>query len=281
MILRASDLDEPRFPAAQLKALFDAILINDEVDACTPLPDTITLDFDQRQLLDCFRLSRQLWQVSGHRKELRDLLRKIARDGDLDASDRLRFKHVRAKFKHLRFAHALYGTHHRYPTLLNWKTTAMGRLQDAVKSGDTTALRREIRILRVFLSWGPQKLMAHETDRLSLTSSAGFRAYVTAQIASLRQMVDKDAVTGAEFHAMRKIISRQVSFYDDLRTITPSTEAFRMARALAAINGLMGRLHDDLVVEKIAGTRDYDLEKFSLPDAIGTRLRDLADRYPS
>lgn len=281
MTLSATDLDEPRFSAAQLEALFDAILINDEVDASTPMPDAITLDFDQTQLIDCFRLSRQLWNASGYREELHDLLCKLARDGDLEAGDRLRFKHVRAKFKHLRFAHALYDTRHRYPTVLNWQTTAMGHLQDAFKTGNAAALNREIRILRVFLSWAPQKLITRETSRLSPTSSEGFRAYVMAQIARLRQMIDKEAVTGAEFHALRKIVSRQVSFYDDLRTIAPSTEAFRMARVLAAINGMMGRMHDDLIEEKIAGTMDYHREKFPLPVAIGTRLRDLANRYPN
>ncbi|MBC7153812.1 MAG: hypothetical protein H5U19_04210 [Rhodobacteraceae bacterium] len=280
MILKARDLDAEAFDAATLDALFDAILINDVVDDTTPLPDTITLDIDARHLIGCFRISRQLWKTSGYAADLADLLNRLAQNGDLDTGERLRFKHVRAKFKHLRFAHALYDRCHRYPVVLHWMTTAMGHLQDAIKARNARAIRREVAIVRAFLTWLPQRRITHEVNRLDAADSAGFHAYVMTQIGKLRGVLDHDAVTGAEFHATRKIISRQVSFYDDLRTIAPSDEAFAMSRALAAINGLMGQMHDDLIAEKIVGTRDYHRERFAFPDAIGTRLRALADRYP-
>ena len=54
-----------------------------------------------------------------------------------------------------------------------------------------------------------------------------------------------------------------------------------MSRSLAAINGLMGTMHDALIEQRIAGTRDYHREPFALPDEIRRRLTMLAERYPT
>lgn len=273
-------VDEPRFTAAQCDALFAAVLIDDEIDAHTELPERITLDYSDRQLVACFAISRQLWATGVRRDELLSLTRALWRDGDLGAEDRLRFKHARARFKHLRFAHGLYDARHRYPLMLDWITTAMGHLQDAFKNGRRNAMAREAVLARLFLSAPSQWLLAHEIRRFSPASGADFRAYLLKQVATLRRVLARDEMTGAQFHATRKIISRQVSFYDTLRTIEPSAEAYRMSRALAAINGLMGAMHDDLVRQRIAGTRDYHRAPFALPPEIRQRLTMLVDRYP-
>ena len=133
---------------------------------------------------------------------------------------------------------------------------------------------------RLFLAAGPQRLLANEIDRFTPSTTNEFRSYILKQVVRLRGMLSEDAVTGAQFHATRKIISRQVSFYDSLRTIEPSRQAFLMSRSLAAINGLMGEMHDELVEQRIAGTRDYHREPFPLPDEIRLRLANLVSRYP-
>jgi hypothetical protein len=279
-ILDAKALDARRFDQVQLDALFAAVLIDDEVDAETPLPDRITLDWDQALLVNGYRICRQLWTDGVDRARLIALVEKVGRDRDLGADDRLAYKYARAKFKHVRFACALFGAKHRYPTILDWMTTALGHLQDAFKNGETRRVGREAMLNRLFLRDAPMALLHREIDRLDPATPAGFRAYTARQIATLREVVARDTVTGAQFHAARKIASRQVAFYDTIRTIQPTEERFRMSRALAAINGLMGSMHDELVERRVAGTQDYHREHFRLPDEIRARIAALVALYP-
>jgi len=272
-------LDSHRFPAEQVDALFQAVLIDDDVDAYTELPDHMTLDHDQTLLADGFRLCRQLWIDGVDPAGLRDLLTKLSKDRDLDAADRLRFKHMRARLKHFRFACALYGADHRYPTLIDWFTTALGHVQDAFKTGQERRVLRKTRVAGLFLSPIGWPLVERERDRLHLTDSAAFRDYLRRQMLKLAATIEQPTITGAEFHAARKIASRQVAFYDTMRTLRPSTEAYRMSRSLAAINGLMGNMHDDLVERRVAGLQDYHRERFPLPADIRDRITALIDGY--
>lgn len=280
-ILSRAALDARRFPSDQLEALFQAVLVDDMVDAKTALPDRITLEHDAALLADSFRICRQLWLEGVEPGELRALLDLLARDRDLGAADRLRFKHARAKLKHFRFACALYGAGHRYPPVTDWMTTTLGHLQDAFKNGQAGRVGRRVRMTRLLLASLPSALMRRERDRLDLTSSDGFLAYLRREIAGLAGLLARADVTGAEFHAGRKIASRQVAFYDNMRIIRPSEEAFCMSRSLAAINGLMGDMHDRLIERRVAGVQDYHRERFGLPTDIRDRIGALIDRYSS
>lgn len=275
----AKALDARRFSDAQCAALFEAVLIDDEVDAHTELPERITLDHNPAELLDCYRICRQLWRTGVDRDAMIACNATLMREGDLGSEDRLRFKYARAKFKHLRFAHALYGERHTYPILFDWMTVLLGHLQDAFKNGRTDTARREALLCRLFLARGPWRLLEREVDHLTPTTSAGFRVYITHEIASLEGILSHELLTGAQFHATRKIASRLVSFYDTLRTIAPSDEAFKMSRALAAINGLMGAMHDLLIERRVAGTQDYHRDPFALPAEIRDRIAALVARY--
>jgi hypothetical protein len=274
-------LDARRFPTAQIDAFFNAILINDEIDAETPLPDAVALDFDPETLIDCYRLSRQLWEEGVDRTAMITLTARLRRDRDLGPKDRLAFKYARAKIKQFRFACALFGAQHRYPTILDWMTTALGHLQDAFKTGNRKAVWREALLCRLFLSRGPDALLRREVDRLRPATGAGFRRYILSQIDSMRAMLARDTLTGAQFHATRKIISRQIAFYCALGTIQPSERNHRMARVLAAINGLMGGMHDELIERREAGTQDYHGDHFDLPAEIRARLTTLVGLYPA
>jgi hypothetical protein len=281
IVLDAGALDARNFSRAQLDAFFRAILINDRVDAETPPPDAVTLDFEPALLIDCYRLSRQLWKEGVDRGAMIALIDKLRRDRDLGPDDRLAFKYARARIKQVRFACALFGARHRYPTILDWMTTALGHLQDAFKTGNKAAVWREALLCRLFLASGPYALLRREIDRLRPATSAGFRVYLLGQIDNLRNMLARDTLTGAQFHATRKIISRQIAFYTALCTIQPSERNRRMARMLAAINGLMGGMHDELVERREAGTQDYHGDPFDLPDAIRARLTALVGLYPA
>lgn len=277
--LNAAALDARRFTAAQCEALFQAVLVDDVVDAHTALPERITLDHDQALLIDCYRLDRQWWKEGVDRRALIALVDKLRGDRDLPADDRLAFKYARARFKHLRFACALFRDTHKYPVLFDGLTIALGHLQDGFKNGLRGKVYRDSVLCRLFLTRGVYALLAREIDHLSPSTPSGFRSYTAQQVAALEAVLSRGDVTGAQFHATRKIVSRQSAFYATVLTITGGDEAYKMSRSIAAINGLMGSMHDVLVEQRVAGTHDYHRTPFVLPEEIRERLGALVARY--
>jgi len=270
-----------RFSPTQLDALFAAILVDDVVDAEVDLPSAIRVDYPAGHIADGFALSRQLWEDGFDRDALIGLTEKLGRDGTIDAAEQQAFKHVRAKFKHLRFAFVVYGGQHRCPTTFKTVTTLMGHLQDAVRNAQRGAIARQAALLRIALGRFSIALLRREVSRVTLSDPADFRAFTLAQVAELRTMLAAPSLTGHHFHVARKIVSRQVAFHDDMRTIHPSPENHALSRYMSAINGLMGRYHDDLVLRKVSGALDYGRDLFALPADIRQRLTALVERYPA
>ncbi len=269
-----------QFPADRLDALFDAILVNDVVDAQVDLPDAIRTEYPDGHLADGYAISAQLWREGFDRAALLGFIERLGRGDDPNQADQLWFKHIRAKFKHMRFAFVLYGADHICPRLFKSITTSMGLLQDAFRNGRRAAIRRQSILLQFLLS-SPMTVWLHrEVDRAKLDTGAGYGDFTTRQIATLRRTLSKPTLNGHSFHAARKIVSRQVSFHDDMRTIHPAPEHFVMSRYLSAINGLMGSYHDELVLRDALGELDYGHEKFALPADIRHRLERLVARYP-
>lgn len=270
-----------RFTGGDLDRLFDAILVNDVVDASVMLPQAIRVDYPDAHLRDGFAISRDLWAAGFESAAWIDLVGKLGRGGAIDAQEQLWFKHVRAKFKHLRFAFVLYGQGHRCPATFKAMTTAMGHLQDAFRNGRRGAVTRYATVLRLLLARPSMLLVDREIGRVALADGADFRAFTLAQIAELRAMLAAPTITGHRFHVARKIVSRQVSFHDDMRTIHPTPQHQMLSRYLGAINGLMGQFHDGLVLRSTGGTLDYARETFAMPDDIRDRLTVLVARYPA
>lgn len=276
----ASVTDDSRCTDLQLDTLWAAIQVNDLVADVAAPPKVPGLDIGREQILAGFGISRQLWRQGFDRADLLAMVQMLARGGRPDPGTRLRFKHVRARFKHLRFAFVLYGIDHSCPMTLKAITTAMGHLQDALKGGQAPAIRRFATILRHLLGPLPQALMQREVGRLEPCDPDGYRRFVLSQIATLRGMLEAAAMTGHQFHAARKVVSRQVSFHDDMRALTGRKDHEEMARFLAAINGLMGSAHDALVLDRTAGRSDYARRSFALSPDIRQRLTALVALYP-
>jgi hypothetical protein len=78
---------------------------------------------------------------------------------------------------------------------------------------------------------------------------------------------------------MRKVISRQVAMYDNLKTLYPSSYHRSISEYLSTINGLMGSKHDELIAKKFDKSQDYYTDTFVMPEEIKQRLIDLADKY--
>lgn len=269
-----------RFPTDRLDALFDAILINDVVDADVDLPSAIRTEYPEGHLADGFAISAQLWREGFDRADLLAFIDRLGRGETIDDASQLWFKHVRAKFKHMRFAFVLYGADHTCPRLFKSITTSMGLLQDAFRNRRPAAIRRQSLLLRLMLSRPALALLHREVDRASLDKGAGFLNFTLEQIGDLRRTLSQPTLNGHRFHAARKVVSRQVSFHDDMRTIHPAPQHLVMSRYLSAINGLMGAFHDDLILHDTQGSLDYAHGTFALPHDIRTRLERLVARYP-
>lgn len=282
-MLDARALDAVRFSQARLDALYAAIQVNDVVDPQVAVPKAVRLDHGRDKLIEAYCLSRQLWREGFDRAALVGMVTALGRGDTFDAAAQARFKQARAKFKHLRFAFVLYTADHRCPVMFKAITTVMGQLQDAVREGDggggRGAVVRQAGLLRVLLGRLPQQRIAREVDRLMPSDTADFRNFVTGEMESLGAILAGARITGHRFHAARKIVSRQVSFHDDMRTLSADPGHVAMSRYLSAINGSMGRLHDDLVARRARRELDYARDGIVLPEDIGRRLHALIALY--
>lgn len=258
------------FPAETLKALADGVEIDDVVDRHVSLPDTLVLECTQVQMRSCFALCWQFWNAGVVRSELIQMVKALARDGDLDPPHRLRYKHIRAMYKQLRAALLLYGRHHREPLLFRTTVRVLGSLQDAFRHGRGPAVHGYGLILRLLLSPPIWNIVKYRVGRVHIDTAPGFVAYRKREVGRLKQMLVRKQFSGREFHAMRKIISRQVAFYGHLIILQPNEATHTIWRYLSAINGLMGARHDELVEEAVANARAY---RSARPLAHDTRQR--------
>lgn len=279
MTLRRGALDAIRFPPATLDALVAAIDVNDRIDLSATLPESVILDIRPERLIDGFALSRQLWREGFDWRRLLLLAKDLRHGGPLDDGERRWFKQARARFKHLRFAFFLYSAGHRSPPLLSLVTLVLGELQDAVRVRGPDDVRRHARRLELLLTAPARALLMRETDRFEPGDVASFRQFTRSQMATIQPLLAAPLTDAHAFHAARKVVSRQVSFHDDMRTLHPSPDHLAFARALATINGLMGRFHDDLVARDASGEFRYRQDLFMLPDDIRSHLQALVALY--
>lgn len=78
---------------------------------------------------------------------------------------------------------------------------------------------------------------------------------------------------------MRKVISRLVALYDNLKILYPSPYHVSVSKYLSTINGLMGGMHDELIIKKFDNTQDYYADAFAMPQEIRERLTVLTGKY--
>jgi len=272
-------LDEPHFSAEQCDALFAAVLVHDDIYPDAKLPDTIHLDYSQEQLTQCYRICRQLWKKSVDRKDLIEIIKKIYRHHALSTEDQLSFKYLRAKIKHLRFAYAAFDERHRYPRMFHWMTAIMGSLQDAFKNKQYASVNRIAILVRFFLARFPYFLINKEIDKFQPSTNESFHQYVLDEISFIRLNLAKKAITSKEFHEVRKVISRLVALYDNLKILYPSPYHVSISQYLSTINGLMGSMHDELIIKKFKKTQNYYADAFEMPVEIRQRLVALTERY--
>ena len=161
------------------------------------------------------------------------------------------------------------------------KTTVfLGRFQDGFRNGKKNIVSYYGNLLRIYLSSPVWSLVNYSLRHSQLESVSGFIAYRQKQMHALKEIIAKPRLTGREFHDVRKIISQQVSYYDTLRSLDPENkEALQISRFLAAINGLMGDKHDDMVADDMENRQSYDAP-VALDSDIRQRLELLISRFP-
>ncbi|MCI2009028.1 MAG: hypothetical protein LKJ54_09855 [Acetobacter peroxydans] len=269
-----------QFPHDTLDALMAAIEVDDVVDDYIALPERIPDSFSQTQLAECLNLCRQLWLEGPPRAELAGLAHRLVGRRDLQPQERAAFKHIRARYKHMGFAFGLYTPAHKRPFLYEATSTLMGEAQDAFRNGyggRVFLFGVGISVLATPFFDGLRRrtVQMAEVDRADAINQ-----HLRAEIARIPAFLDASGLTGARFHALRKIISRHVAFFDTLRVLYPAEDIYRLARFLSAINGLMGQKHDELVQAALSGTLRYQTDIFPIPDTIRILLEQLCRAYP-
>ncbi len=262
-------------------ALFSAVLVHDDLYPSVQLPDNIHLDYSQEQLTQCYQICLDVWQDGVKRKAFRRVVRKYYQLGTLGPEEQIEFRNIRAKFKHLRFAYASFTEKHQYPRLFHWLIVVLGYLQDATKNGQQKTVDASVTLLRFLLSKRAYALIIKKLKRFKPTTPEAFREHVCSEINFIRKNLDKKKVTGKVFHDMRKVVSQQVALYDNLKILFPSSYHKRISQYLSTINGMMGKLHDELVVKKFNKTQDYYHDLFIIPDEIKYRLSNFTHKYNS
>ncbi|MEO3992067.1 hypothetical protein [Pseudocitrobacter cyperus] len=273
-------MTEKRFAPDVLQHLFMAVEEDDYVDSQVSLPSVIDLSCSAEIVHSNYALCLQFWEDGVDREALLRLTLKQAVGDELSPVERMQYKYMRARFKHLRFAQRLYLRQHRAGFLFGKTTVYLGRFQDGFRNQKKDIITFYARLLRICLSAPAWRLMRYSLSHSRLASVEDFVAYRQGQIRTLKAYVTKPALTGREFHDVRKIISQQVSYYDTLRSIAPEhKEARQISRFLAAINGLMGDRHDVMVADDMHNRLSYDTP-VALDDDIRQRLALLIERFP-
>lgn len=274
-----STLQWKKFSPETLQLLFTAIDEDDIVNQDTTLPAVIDFHCTQEIINDNYALCLQLWEEGFDRTELTGLVRKLAKGNGFTEAERMQYKYIRARYKHLRFAQRLYSKEHIATRLFRQTTVFLGHFQDAFRNRNKENITRYGRVLGLYLSLPAWSLVHYRLRHPHLDTVEGFIADRQQQILMLRELIAKPRLTGTEFHDVRKIISQQVSYYDTLRSIDPSNQdAYKISRFLSNINGLMGDRHDVMVADKLSGLKPYD-QPALLPDNIRQPLELLLSRY--
>jgi hypothetical protein len=272
--------ERKRFLPETVQLLFNVVDEDDVVDENVSLPAVIPLQCTMDNIRDNYSLCLQYWEEGVERTALLNLVLKVLNGGELSAAERMQYKYMRSRYKHLRFSQRLYSKSHTSRFLFSKTTVFLGRFQDAFRNENKQSVKHYGRLLRFYLSAPVWAWVSNSLRRIQLDAVDDFMAYRQAQMRLLQGLLIKPQLTGEEFHSARKIISQQVSYYDTIRAIRPDNQdARQISRFLAAINGLMGDRHDEMVRDNLAGLNSYQRPS-QLDNNIRQRLELFLSRFP-
>lgn len=269
-----------KFSPETVHKLFTAVDEDNRVDKEVSLPLVINLQCTQDSLSDNYALCIQYWEEGFTRRELLNLILSILNGGKWSDKERMRFKYIRARYKHLRFAQRLYSKRHISRFWFSKTTLFLGHFQDAFRNNRRNAVKFYGRILCFYLSTPVWNWVNFSLRHMPFDSVSNFIAYQQREMRRLQVLLAKTELTGHEFHTIRKIVSQLVSYYDTSRIIDPDNPDLRqISRFLAAINGLMGDQHDEMIADNVSGRKSYN-ERCPLDIQLRQRLELLVERFP-
>ncbi|GAN61511.1 hypothetical protein ACI01nite_00050 [Acetobacter cibinongensis] len=263
-----------RFSQQTLDQLFAAILVDDVIDEHIELPAYLPTKFSSEQLLRCLNLCQQLWLDGVSNTQLRHLTKKIITNKDLNSEERILYKYIRAKYKHMGFAFILYTASHKRPLLFEATSTLMGEAQDAFRNQIKNKTLYNGIILNAITAW-PLSQFTREHVKNAQLDTQKFIHHFRNDGKRIPEFLALQSVTPAQFHGLRKIISRHVSFFDTLRTLYPDEIYYKMSRFLSAINGMMGNFHDELVQKSLLKQLNYRQDRIAIPQ----HITDLLEKF--
>ncbi len=252
------------------------ILDDDEINLEARCPTMPPPDFTVEELANCYRLAWQLLISGVNMSSTRHLVYNIAIRRSATPEQAVSFKLMRARFKKMRFACANYSEQHTYPRRLHSLTRLMGSFQDAFKNGQKIrtvwlGIRLWCRLRTGFFAQLRETLV-----KARLSTLESFQRYIAEEDKHLAEAVGEETfLTARQFHELRKVISRRIALNDTRRALYPSPELDAISLFLATLNGLMGKLHDDLILKELRNELNYEKQLFKLPDEIASRIQAL------
>ncbi len=269
-----------KFPPETIERLFQAVEEDDRVGSTASLPPSIEVQCSTESVRHCYALCLQFWQEGVHREDLLKLINLALQQGELNEKDQLRYKHIRARYKHLRFAQRLYGKKHESDFMFRLTTVYLGHFQDAIRHRGGGKIKLYGRLLKILLSAPVWRWVHYCLRNVTVDDASGFIHYRQQKIRMLKTMIASPTLTGERFHNVRKIISQQVSYYDTVRSIDPKhVDAAQLSGFLSNINGLMGDRHDEMVADELSGRKSYR-ESSPLAENIRQPVEQFVARYP-
>lgn len=274
-----------KFSKKQCDLLFQAVLVHDDIYFDATFPENFHLNYTQHQISQCYKICRQLWKQGVNRSHLHSIFDKIIHDQRLSDDEKLAYKHMRARFKHLRFAYLACDENHHCPASLYDLTRRMGKLQDSLKHkrpvSSTEKLKefKKVRKLKLKTTVPFFTVVRWEINQFKPCSNESFKNYINSEMDFIKLHLVAKEVNGKDFHEMRKVISMQVALFDNLKTLFPSSYHEQVSQFLSTVNGMMGSLHDELIIKKFQKSSYYFDDTFQLPDDIRTRLVTIVDAY--
>lgn len=274
------DFERFHFSERQCQQLYEMICVDDEINLQNTFPDIIGFNYTQKQLIESFIISRQLWLEGITDKRFPQIIKQLCTSCHITEEDKVIYKMVRAKFKHLCYAFQGFDTRHKRPLLLGRSTALLGIIQDGFKNTKTNIVIPNALLLNMLWNETGLKLLKKEVYRFFPCDVENFSQAVHKRVAFIKKEIETNKnFTAHQFHFLRKQVSMLSAIYGTLDVLFPSNYHHKTFQYIATINGLMGNYHDLLIEQKLNKTQNYFFDRFVLPEEISERLAVLVKYY--
>ncbi|EHD13102.1 hypothetical protein CIN_18390 [Commensalibacter intestini A911] len=267
------DFERFQFSQQQCDQLYDMICVDDEINLDITLPSTIDFQYTQQQLIESFMICRKVWLDGILDQRFSKIIRSLCTTSIISEEDKVIYKMMRAKFKHLCYAYRGFDARHKRPFLLGNITGLLGMIQDGFKNHKSSIVIPNAILLNALWNEQGLSLLKREVYRFFPCDLDDFKSAIHKRAIFIQKEIHKNQTLSAhQFHILRKQMSMFSALYGTFDVLYPSSYHHQTFQYLATINGLMGDYHDVLIEKKINRTQNYFFDQFSLPKEISQRL---------